>query len=295
MKHNSDKLNNESIAKPPKKRIWELDFLRGICILLMVMDHSFFDLWYIFYDAYVGAGGYPAQLANFAKWYWSSDIRGFVWQLVVWTFFMLCGISSSFSRNNLRRTIELWLVAGVLTLGTFILTKGIKIDALGIDFQLSGVLITYGVIHMLASCMLVWFIVSLISKDKYKIATICFGLSLFIIILNKYIPLWTGEMTGPKYLGFIHPSLKYIDFSEGDYFPLIPNLAVFLLGAVIGPTIYGKRKTILPCLDKRRWYRPVNFFGRHTLAIVLLHQPLIAILLALISYFFMTPGNFVIF
>jgi uncharacterized membrane protein len=61
-------------------------------------------------------------------------------------------------------------------------------------------------------------------------------------------------------------------FSSFDYFPLIPWLGIFLLGAALGKSVYAPRRSLLP------WSLPQTFFnaaGRHSLIIYIAHQPVI--------------------
>jgi uncharacterized membrane protein len=78
-------------------------------------------------------------------------------------------------------------------------------------------------------------------------------------------------------LGFQFPG-----FASSDYFPLLPNLGYFLFGTLLGRRLYRIRETCLPRIDPQQL--PIRFFcfcGRHSLPIYLLHQPLIAGILAI--------------
>ena len=73
-------------------------------------------------------------------------------------------------------------------------------------------------------------------------------------------------------LGFIYPG-----FESADYFPLLPNLGFFLLGAVLGRTVYRKKETLLPYVsEKNILRRSLCFVGKQSLWIYLLHQPVLA-------------------
>jgi uncharacterized membrane protein len=61
-------------------------------------------------------------------------------------------------------------------------------------------------------------------------------------------------------------------FSAFDYFPLIPWLGVFLVGAALGKSVYASRRSLLPWRMPRTF---VNFAGRHSLLIYIAHQPVI--------------------
>ncbi|MCX6569388.1 MAG: heparan-alpha-glucosaminide N-acetyltransferase domain-containing protein, partial [Candidatus Aminicenantes bacterium] len=61
-------------------------------------------------------------------------------------------------------------------------------------------------------------------------------------------------------------------FSSLDYFPLIPWFGVFLIGVALGKSVYASKRSLLP------WRMPptfVNFAGRHSLIIYIVHQPVI--------------------
>ena len=255
----------------------------------MVMDHFLFDVGFMFDDAWKESGGEKLiAFVEFARDYWHMPLRIVTREIVLWTFFMISGISNSFSKSNIRRGLQLMFVALIITIVTTFLAN--RYDAF-IGFE-----IRFGVLHMIASCILIWVIIDLIMRDKYKTAAACFAVAIVVLVIYSEIDLIAARITDKKdwYIIFSEEFALSYNFSPGDYFPLIPHLGMFMAGAAIGPVIYRNKKTLLPFLDKFRWYRPVNFFGRHTLEIVILHQPLISALLAIISYLFITKGDFVI-
>lgn len=278
------------LSNVPKRRIWELDFLRGISIILMVMDHTFYNISCVFDTDWLATGNtLIIGLVNFTRYYWTMPLRTITREFVLWTLFIICGISNSFSRSNLKRGLQLAGVALIISAVTMYISQ---YDV----FSYST--IKFGVIHMLASCILIWCVVKFIFRDPFKVAAACFVIALLVFIINDQIDYLTSDLVvNNNYFAFIHETTaeSILEFSPGDYFPLIPYLGMFMIGAAIGPVIYKSRKSLLPFLDKYDWYRPVNFLGRHTLEIVVLHQPIITFFLGLISYLFVTKGNFVIF
>jgi len=99
------------MSKPAAQtRIWEIDFLRGLAIILMVGYHLLYDL-----GDFVG-------LRKFLGF--STDLSSPAW-LVAQNFFaglfvVLSGISSTFSRNNLRRFVKFGVVALLITAVTYV-------------------------------------------------------------------------------------------------------------------------------------------------------------------------------
>ena len=79
-----------------------------------------------------------------------------------------------------------------------------------------------------------------------------------------------------------HPWLTVIgipsyDFVSSDYFPLLPNLGYFLVGAAAGRKFYSSRQTLLPRVnDDHFLIRPFCFIGKNSLIFYLLHQPILA-------------------
>ena len=67
-----------------------------------------------------------------------------------------------------------------------------------------------------------------------------------------------------------------------------------LIGAAIAPVLYPKRRSLLPWLGEYNWYAPFSFWGRHALWVYVLHQVVLAVIFAIISALFVTPGDFVI-
>ena len=67
------------------------------------------------------------------------------------------------------------------------------------------------------------------------------------------------------------------EFVSADYFPLLPHLGFFLLGAFMGKTLYRQKQTLLPNVNPD--LLPLRFLrlcGKHSLWIYLLHQPILS-------------------
>ena len=76
------------------------------------------------------------------------------------------------------------------------------------------------------------------------------------------------------------------DFASSDYFPLLPYLGFFLLGAALGRTVYSKKQTLLPKVNSRNFIlRFLQWCGRQSLLIYLLHQPVLSGICMLITLF----------
>ena len=242
------------MAKYMRKRVWEIDLLRGIAILLMIFDHVLFDL-INFYGINV-----PLKTGTLAFTY--SVVESFFAGL----FIFLSGISSSFPRSNLLRGLKLLFVAMALTLVTFIFST----------YFLSpedNITIWFGVLHCLAVSML---LAPLFLKlNKYVALSIAF-------VITFIFPFWVSGINAAgtvpnnalSFLGFYTNT-----FTSGDYFPLIPWMGVFIFGVVFGRVFYKEKKSLI-----KKDLKPIvfNYVGRYTLWIYLVHQPIVLGILYLI-------------
>lgn len=260
----TEQLNNVE-TKPKKKRIWEIDFIRGFCVLLMVFDHIIFDIW-IFGDAWNNAG-----MFDFGYFYWYHEIRVAIRLTVVFLFFFISGISTSFSRSNLYRALKVLIFAYLVTF----FTSFVEID------------IRFGVLHALGYSMLIYALLDLIDKtiwSKLAIGAILVILGILIAansadFLN--LPQWLNNVLGLPEKGF----------SADDYVPMLPWTGIFLIGSVFGRLFYKQRKSLLSKLETK-FTEPIEFLGRHALIIYPLHQLIIFGTFCLVSIILKYPLPF---
>ena len=180
------------------------------------------------------------------------------------------------------------LIATVYSLISFGVSKFAGADAL----------VNYGVLNFLATCIIIYAIMEFAFK-KVKFGDlinvcICAVISFVTLALFFY---YTPPKNLPIELGYLFPTkyfdgLHFIDFkchtqfsqfeiSPADFFPFVPYASFFFTGVVIGKTVYKNKKSLLPKLDGG-WNTAVNFIGRHTLVVYVLHIVAIVILLDLV-------------
>lgn len=270
-----------------KNRIWELDFIRGLCIVLMVFDHIMISIYYEFGKVWADTGNeFLINLYVTVKDYLKGDLtiyRAIIRPIVLWCFFSISGISSFFSRSNFKRGIQLLACAMLLTLGSYI-------------FDPQEYLIRFGVLHMLSCCIIIWAIISKLAPNKVASACIALVVATSTYALHLAIPNMGIVVDNRSFWVIFSEDIAknpYL-FSPGDYFPLLPNISIFMIGVAFSPLLYPDRKSILPSLEGY-WSKPMEFVGRHALFVMLVHTLVIAGLLALITYLFIDKGNWVLF
>lgn len=230
-----------------KKRIWELDALRGLCILGVVLVHLVYDL----VDLYeIVKWDYPA---------WFSFIKD--WGGII--FLILSGICVTLGSHSVRRGLIVF-VSGMLCTAV---TYGMYRMGFG-----KSILIYFGVLHCLGICMLLWSTY----KNMPWWALLLHGIVL--AALGLYLDhLITTRVLSTTNQWLMPLGLYWQGFASSDYFPLLPHLGFFLTGAALGKTLYKRRTSIFPKVkDTNPILRFLRFCGKHSLWIYLLHQPVLS-------------------
>ncbi|MCL2630075.1 MAG: DUF1624 domain-containing protein [Firmicutes bacterium] len=280
----------EKVKKERKKRAWELDFLRGLSILLVAMDHTFYDMAHLFGWGWKDSGVTALEKAQaFSLGYLQSALRFFWWPIFIFIFFCVSGICTAFSRNNLWRGIKLSIVALALSGATYLLdTSGVA----------EGSTIVFGVIHCIAVCIIVYaFIevaVNFFAKNKnvkkYIKAGISFAIALTVLILNavynvnyRNVSVSAEYVVTSHFLGGLFVYTRDFWLISSDYFPLLPHLGFFMFGAGLSAIIYPNKKSLLPSLD-RAWHLPVTIPGRFSLIVYVGSQIAVIGILVIVNY-----------
>lgn len=230
-----------------KQRIWELDALRGICILAMIAIHLVFDLR--------AFGHFSIQLPG---WFVFFRTYGHVF------FVVISGICATFSSNTFRRGAVVFAAGLLITYVTMFMDQ-----ILGI----SNLRIWFGILHMLGLCMMLY---PLFRKLPWWAQGL---IGLAFVVLGFWMQTLTVSVPYLFPLGLTQAGM----YTGSDFFPIFPGLGWFLLGSALGKTLYKKRESLLPKVNSDLWiFRFFRFCGRHSLGLYLLHQPVMFLLVNLI-------------
>ena len=233
-----------------KKRIWELDALRGLCVLGMVLVHLIYNV---------------VELYGFISW----DYPQWFVLLKDWgglLFLLISGICVTLGSHPVRR--------GLLVFACGLLCTAVTGAMVLLDYADSSMVIWFGVLHCLGLCMLLW---PLFSRMPGYLAAL---IAIAVIFTGFYFD-QNIRVSTPWLIPF---GLFYPGFTTPDYFPLLPYLGFFLLGAVLGKLIYKSKTTLFP---KANPQNPIIFslvkVGQYSLWIYLLHQPVLTALCYLLQ------------
>ena len=246
-------------ANPAVTRFWEVDSWRGVAIITMVIFHLMFDLR--------NFGGLPVVLHE-GFWFYFQ-------RFTATSFITLAGVSVVLSYNRAlakRGSADglAWKVA----------RRGLHILGIGLIFSLvmrvAGLPpIDFGVLHLIGTSI----ICSIPFLNRrwltLAVAAVLYTLSYILQFMNVQAPEGVSWLVP---LGIEPPGYYY-----SDYFPFPHWFAVFLIGVFVGAVFYesGTRKLPLPDFGGFFPFTVLQYLGRHSLVIYVIHQPILVGLLLL--------------
>ena len=215
-----------------------IDCIRGCAIIAMMLYHFGFDL---------NMQGYIAQDINHnATWQVARS-------LILGTFLFVAGFSISLAANQniSRRLIRLVRISACAIL--------VSISSY---FMFPDSWIFFGVLHFVVVGSLICWLVMPHKKLLFTLGILLLALGLFYQspVFNQPLLKWMGMMT-------------YKPITE-DYVPLLPWLGVMMIGVGIGQWTLTKKDILLFDDKPSTVLFPVQWLGRHSLIVYMLHQPI---------------------
>ena len=244
---------------PTVPRYWEIDSWRGVAIITMVIFHLMFDLW-----AY---GGVSVVLY---KGFWLYFQR-----FTATSFIMLSGVSVvlSYHRALAKRGAADGLTWKVVRRGLHVLGIGLLFS---LFMRLTGFgRIDFGVLHLIGTS-----IIFSIPFLRARWLTLAVAISLYTL---SYILKFMNVQAAPNVYWLVPLGIEPPDYVYSDYFPFIHWFAIFLAGVFLGNVLYqdGQRLFSLPDFSPFFPFSFLQFLGRHSLVIYVIHQPILVGLLRL--------------
>lgn len=244
------------MTKDPRERYWEVDFLRGVAVVMMIVFHCLFDI-------------------NYFAIYWFNLSSGF-WLLFrivgAVIFFFLVGVSLTLSYSKIKENKESEIWRKYLKRGLTIFGYGMVITVVTWLFM-GRADIKFGALHFIGVAILISRPFFNLRYWNLILGGLCIGAGLYVQKFKLMTPwlIWVGLRQSGAY--------------NIDYYPLLPWFGVVLLGIFFGNFFYpdGVRRLGI-------WTRsipPARLFcllGRRSLLIYFLHQP---VLIGIIYAFFL--------
>lgn len=240
-----------------KKRYHLLDMIRGFALINMIAYHALWDIVYIF----------GTRIS------WFSLRSSHVWQqFICCIFILLSGFCFSLGSNKPKRGFTVLAASVAVTLVTFIFTPDNAV--------------MFGILTFIGSATLIMIPLDrLLSHVNIYLGTV---LSLLAFILTKNIS--RGYIGAGKFVIWLPRGIYFNlftayfgfpgrNFSSVDYFPILPWLFLFIAGYFLYRAFV--KNGWMTCLE-RKTLAPLEFCGRHSLIIYLLHQPIIYAILTFV-------------
>lgn len=220
-------------------RIQLYDTLRGFMIILVILFHSAFDIYWVFGKSF----GF-LQIVD-------SPFVLFLRDFFAVCFIILSGICTNYSRNPLRRGIIVFVFGLAVTLATALFMPDMTVR--------------FGILSLIGTSMILVALLRPFHKEVSApvgmlIAAAAFAAACFIFPV-------TVKAEHLYFLGFIT-----LDFSSGDFYPLLPYYFAFLFGHFAGRWLKEKG------CDRKYGglnIKPLSFIGRNSVYFYLAHQPLV--------------------
>ena len=243
-------------------RLHLLDGIRGLVLISMVAYHFSWNMVYLYG----------------ARWNWYRSNAAYWWQQsICWTFILLSGFCWSMSRNHVKR--------GLMVFGGGLLVTAVTLIAMPQNR------VVFGVLTLIGSAMLLLIPLEKILKSIPEEMGIVISFGLFLLFRNineGYLGFEGMNLVGlPRewyrnlvttYIGMPSP-----DFYSTDYFSLIPWFFLFITGYFLY-RICAKREWLRATfLQKKLPF--VDFLGKNSLLVYLLHQPVLYGTLEVLRYF----------
>ena len=210
-------------------------------------------------------------MSEFAHWYWTADFRIGIRLFGVFLFAFLCGVSAKFSKNNLKRGLELYLFGTLITIALYVVSLITKDKSYQL---LMSTISTLGLCVIIYSLSMMAF-KKLFGEKKWKLICLIIGISILLMWLfvssYNYLTLDLKTHTFSKLverLFFVFnnngsdimwtnggyssltplKTFKVIIGLEGfgsDWLGLFPYVGYTFLGGFVGETLYADNRSIL--------------------------------------------------
>lgn len=232
-------------------RYYFLDRLRGITIISMILYHGLWDLVHI----------------SHMDIKWLHNGVGYIWQQsICYTFILLSGFCWSLGKHKWKRGLSILICGGVITLATGI-------------FYPEGIIL-FGILTFLGASVLILIGFEPFLNKIPSVAGIGSSLMLFFITRNVnrgylgFEGITLMKLPRQLYCNYISAFFGFPEstFFSTDYFSMVPWIFLYIAGYYMYQLFKQKGWHCYLVKRKCRW---LEWIGRHSLLIYMIHQPAI--------------------
>lgn len=224
---------------PAARRIQAIDAWRGVAIIAMIAYHFSYDL----------------RFYRLVAWNFEHDLFWLVARtLIAGTFLLVAGIALVLADRAGAPPAHFWKRFGVIALCALAVS-------LGSYLVFPYTFIYFGILHCIA-------VASLLARPLVRRPWLALGAGVGVIVagLTYANPAFNDRLM--SMLGF----MTYKPPTE-DYVPIFPWAGVVLLGVAAGHALVATSfRPLAPLKGLPAW---IGWMGRHSLAIYMVHQPVL--------------------
>lgn len=245
-------------SKKSDKRLFEIDVLRGIAIIMMAVFHFMWDLGYlgvINKDLYAG--------------FW-----GIFQKTTAILFISLAGLSLTLSYSRTIRKFPEEYPAKYLARGSRVFGYGLIITAISLIF-FPKEFVFFGILHFIGLSII-------IATPFIRFRWLNLALGLMALAFGFYLQQFTFSFPWLVWLGFMYP------VNTLDLYTIFPWIGIVFLGMFFGNLLYPMGKRAFRIKSKgflSACTSPVQFLGRHSLPMYFAHLPVVFGLAFVVSLF----------
>lgn len=234
-------------------RYWQIDVIRGMAVVGMVIYHFLVDVELLF-GIPIGVYKFPVIIMA---------------RIVATLFIVLAGVSASIKFERLKQQRKVVFLEFGKKTGEILFWAGIVSSVTYVMFP--GETVWMGILHFLGIATI------LIVPFLYIKNNLWLGImGTVLLILGLFIPRIETTNYWLLPLGIVPKT-----FGSLDYFPIIPWFGLMLLGVILGRTIVKKLDGMHIKTNSKLLL--LSEIGQKSLLVYLLHQPVMWGLLTLIS------------
>lgn len=227
-----------------RRRLWQLEFVRGCAVILMIFYHFMWDLSFF--------GLYPRDV-TIGGWWVFARSAATIFVLLVGVSIVLAG-----ERRDAAVRNRAWYRRGLQ-----LLALGFAISVVT-RFFLGDAFILFGILHFIGTTMLLAPVLWRIRVVAPYIGAIILWLG--VVLRNVPVDTWW----------FVPLGLYPEDYPAVDYFPLVPWLGIVMTGIGLGRLLLARLPVEAPAdASAPALLTPIVFLGRHSLLIYIVHQPVL--------------------